>query len=424
MILSRFHFLTYLLTLCFNLNAFAEKAWQLDLKGTINPGSADYIISNLKLANQSQVSAYILRLNTPGGLLSSTRDIVQAFNESNIPVIVVIAPGGASATSAGALVSLAADVVIMVTGTNIGAAHPVMPGGENPKGPVNDKAVQDTAAMARAQALKHGRNVELAEKIVSESLSFTAEEALRKNLIDAVIPDEGKLIETINQIKWDKKNKKIEKPIVHINPVEMTLKQKFLNGIADPNISVMLLSLAGLAIYTEISSGFTLVAPGILGLILFILGAVSLQMLPINVGGLSLLLLGLAMLILELFVTSYGLLAIGGLASIFVGSLFLVDSFQLSEGVSANMLGPIFLAMILVVAFFGWVIYRDSRKKASFGMEALQGCQAKVLSLDTDTSGTIEINGEIWNFRSTVPVQKGQKVTVLRFEKDHLEVIP
>jgi membrane-bound serine protease (ClpP class) len=402
-----------ILKLILSLISLAKPAIEIEVAGSINPGSADYIISSIQKANQDNVGAFIMRMNTPGGLISSTRNIIQAINESAVPIIVFVTPAGGRATSAGALIALSAHKVIMMDGTNIGAAHPVGPGGESPEGAMKDKAVQDTAALARSQAQLRNRNVELAEKMVTKSLAYSAKEAKGKKLIDQVVSSEDEFLDLI----------KAEFAVTDFKRYEMNTKQKLLHSIADPNFSTLLLSLAGIAIYTEISSGFTLIAPGVLGILMLILGFVSLQMLPIQTGGTILMGMGLLLLIAELFVISYGLLAIAGIVALFVGSLFLVDTSQLGVGVSPSLIGSILFALSTLVGFFGFIVWRDSKVKIKSGLDSLIGEKAIVKSIHSPFDGVISIQGELWNCKSDRPLEVGQTVTIKEFHSDHFVVI-
>lgn len=397
----------------------AKSLWIIDVHGSINPGSADYIQSHIKeMQTEDSVEGLVVRLNTPGGLLSTTRDIIQSIHESKKPVIVLVAPAGASATSAGALITLSAHYAIMQKGTNIGAAHPVGPSGETPQGAMNDKITQDTAALARAQAELRGRNRELAEKIVTQSLSFTAEEALKNKLIDATLDTEDQLLAVLTGL--NKMDNKLSATEILAKP--MTLKQKTLHAISDPNVSTLLMTLGGLALYTEISSGFSMGIPGIIGIFMLLLAFISLQMLSINAGAMALMIFGLALLVAEFFVTSFGLLAIGGLVSIFLGSLFLTDPTQIQWGISPSLIGGLFSSFALVIALFGFIAWRDSRKKVRFGMDALLGEKALVTELRDPHHGVIQINGELWNFVSQEPVEKNQWVIIKAFNNGSFEV--
>jgi membrane-bound serine protease (ClpP class) len=387
----------------------ATQIHYIKIKGTINPGSADYIVSKVKLANDQGAGALAIELDTPGGLLSSTRQIIQAINQSSVPVVVVVTPSGSSATSAGALIALSANWVAMEEGTNIGAAHPVASGGQTIEGTMGDKVTEDTSALARAQAQLHGRNSEVAAKMVTQSLSLSADEALAKNIANQVL--KAGLERPLEAIAWEKviKNWKVQ-PIQWIYQ-PMDLKHQLLHTIADPNISTLLLSLGGLAIYTEISAGFTLIAPGVIGVFLLILGFISLQMLPITTGGGVLVLLGLSLLVAEIFVTSFGLLAIAGTICLFLGSLFLVDPLALNLTVSMSLMVNLFGAILLIIGFLGWRFYQDSRVSVKSGIEAMIGQSATILS-----GSTLQYQGEIWNYESTEAYPIDHTVTLISFD--------
>ena len=318
--------------------AWAGGVHMVELQGSINPGSAAYILESLQAAQGARADLFVIRLDTPGGLLASTRSIIQGISESPVPVAVWVSPSGASATSAGALIALSAHVILMQNGTNLGAAHPVGGGGEDIKGVMGVKVTNDTAALARSQAALHGRNVEAAEQIVTMSRSFAPSEAVAAHVADFIADDLGAVLKVLSG-----KTYKVGSPphdvTLHLASPEitrhsMTSRQRFLHFISDPNVSTVLLSLGGLAMWAEVSSGFGSVAAGVVGVFCFVLGFMSLQTLPVNTGGVILLCMGFALLVLEGFVVSHGLLTVAALASIFTGGLFLIDPVYLT-GVDA-----------------------------------------------------------------------------------------
>lgn len=408
--------ITLLLLLSLSFSSTGNAAYrQIEVTGTINPGSADFILDSLQKAQEE--TALLIKLNTPGGLLSSTRDIIQGFSQSNVPVIVFVTPGGASATSAGALITMASHIAVMSPGTNIGAAHPVATGGQEVKGPMGDKVTNDTAALARSQATLRGRNAALAEAIVTQSKSFTAEEALKNKLINYIAKDTADLLSQLEG----------EKILVNDTPLsltskeeiihgEMNLKQKFLHIISDPNISTMLLALGGLAIYVEVSSGFATIFPGTFGLFCLLLGFISLQTLPVNVGGALLFILGFALLIAEAFITSYGLLTVASLISLFLGGLFLIDPATGGNiRVSYSILIPLIAGIGFVALFIAFQFIRDrlaNKSTIAIG-DSMVGAKAIVDTVeDTNKVGTAYINGELWTFFSDEPLEKGQEAIV------------
>jgi membrane-bound serine protease (ClpP class) len=402
---------------------------QIQISGTINPGSAEYIRSSLQKSEKLQAQALILVLNTPGGLLSSTREIVQMFSQSSVPVVIFVSPGGSSATSAGAVLGLAAHLVAMAPGTNIGAAHPVGTGGEDVKSTMGEKVTNDTAALVRSQSALRGHNVDLAEKIVTQSLSFSAEEAKEKNLVNFVAADLDALLLQLDQKKVFVEAKRGEsllsttgltsKELVFL---PMTWSQKFLHFIADPNISTTLLAMAGMAFYVEVASGFSLLAPGVIGLLLAVVGGVSLSMLPINLGGLLLLGMGLVFFIAEIFVTSFGLLFVAGLISMCLGALFLIDPNEATLRVSYAVLVPLLLAFAIVGGIIAWLMKNERPLNHSKG-DSMVGNEARVEVLDDNRrSGTVRVLGELWSFTSDEDLSLSENVEIIARNNLQLKV--
>lgn len=406
-----------LFLLSFSPLAQANSVGFIEIVGTINPGSADYIRTSISLSAQNKDEALIIKLNTPGGLLSSTRDIIQFISESTIPVVVYVAPGGASATSAGAIIGIASHVVAMAPGTNIGAAHPVSSGGKDVEGEMAKKVTNDTSALVRSQAHLRKRNVGLADEIVTKSISLTAEDAAQKRVVDFVAKDFDDVLKQLNgkKVALEKTGATVQirtPPGTKVNNIEMSMGQKFLHLVADPNISTLLLALAGIALYTEVSSGFTLIIPGILAVFCGLLAFVSLQMLPINLGGVLLFALGVALLIAEAFVTSFGLLALAGVGAIFLGAIFLIDPMGGDIQVSMSMLMPILLSLGVIVAIVGYIFSRDKQKKPE-AFDPIVGHSGSVTSLEADKrSGTVLVQGEIWRFQSDSELKEGDEVVV------------
>lgn len=406
------------ISLLFNIMALASTPIHMvEVNGSINPGSATYIMENLREANSSQAQAFILKLNTPGGLLNSTRDIIQSFSQSNIPVIVFVTPGGASATSAGALIAISAHIAAMSAGTNLGAAHPVGSGGEDVKGTMGEKVTNDTAALARAQAALRGRNLETAELIVTKSKSLSAEEALKANVINFIANDVNDLLRQIDGKKIKIQNNELifqtKNSAQEIVFKEMNLKQKFIHFISDPNISTLLIALGGVALYAEISSGFSIIAPGVFGVFCFVLGFISLQTLPINIGGAILFVLGFALLIAEAYITSYGLLTLAAMVSILLGGLFLIDPGAGSMRVSFTILIPLLSAIGFVCAFIAYQIAKDRLHSLNSKKDPVIGKSGKITLVSGDgKSGSVLVNGEIWKFESHENLQAGDEIHV------------
>lgn len=393
----------------------------VELDGTINPGSAAFIEAALRQAEEKKLQGLIIRLDTPGGLLSSTRDIIRYFSAARIPVVVFVGPGGARATSAGAILSVAAHFTAMAPGTNIGAAAPVSAGGKDIMGDMEKKVKNDTAAMVRAQARLRGRSETETEQMVLESKSHSEKEAAQRKIVDATVADLASLLALLDGKKivlaegqaattLQTKGLTVD-GLVKIN---MSLGQKLLHFVADPTISTALLALGGMALYAEISSGFTLLAPGVIAVLCFLLAFVSLQTLPINIGGLLLMLVGMAMLVAEAFVTSFGLLAIGGLAAVAAGALFLIDTNAADIKVSLTLLIPLLSGIAFVIASIAYMLARDRLRNQNSGDPLLAG-EARVLTVAVDgLSGTIQAGGEIWRFESKSPIALGKQVRIIR----------
>ena len=299
----------------------------VEYQGIINPPAAEFIAKAIKESAEKKAAAIIIRLDTPGGLDQSMRTIVKDIIASEIPVIVFVSPSGARAASAGTFITMAAHIAAMAPGTNIGAAHPVSISGGETKGDMAAKLENDAAAYIKGIAHKRGRNEQWAEDAVRKSVSITAEEALKIKVIDFVAKDIDELLAAVNgrSIITEKGAVALNIKGAKINKVEMGIRFKILSLLADPNIAYILLMLGIYGIFFELSSPGAIL-PGVVGGIFLILAFYGLQTLPINYAGLLLILLALILFIAEVKVTSYGLLTIGGIISMFIGSLMLIDT--------------------------------------------------------------------------------------------------
>ncbi len=376
----------------FNL-AFADnisKAYEINIKGIITNGTYDYIKSTIDNASKDNSSMVIIKLNTPGGLLDSTREIVTSILSSTVPVVVYVAPAGARAASAGAFILLAADYAIMEDGTNVGAAHPVSSSGGDIEGDMQEKVVNDTVALMKSIAEKRGRNIDVATSMVVDSKSFTASEALKNKVIDNVIVD-GMYIESI------KKHFNITTDI-EIIKVEMTTLQKFISFLANPNILVALFFFGILMIGLELKAPGTFVFLGI-GAASLILFAVGSNIISINIFGLLLMIFGVFLLVLELFIVSFGVLSIAAIVSMVAGLLMLFDG-ENNMGISVSYALIFFIigSFAAIVLLIGRLLLSDFKRKSVSGGDALIDKSGEVLMFDTEKSkGKMFINGEIWN---------------------------
>ncbi len=371
----------------------------LQVKGTINPVLVDYIENGINHAEETNAVACIIQLDTPGGLDTSMRDIVQSIVNARVPVVVYVSPSGARAASAGVFITMAAHVAAMAPNTAIGAAHPVAIGAEGEaqmSETMEEKIVNDAAAYIRSIAEAHGRNMEWAEKAVRESVSATEQEALELNVIDMVAPDLNALISHLDgwQVTMlDGSVVSLQTQGATINYFEMSVIEDFLYAIADPNIAYILLSLAMLGIMAEIFNP-GLIFPGIVGGISLLLAFYSLGVLPVNYAGVLLIVLAFGLFIAEVLTTSFGLFTAGGITSLVIGSLILFKGGPLFQ-IDPWLVGTITICIASFFAFVVQRVIRAHRSQASTGREELVGKTA-VVKEALEPEGTIFFKGERW----------------------------
>jgi membrane-bound serine protease (ClpP class) len=389
------------------------------INGTINPAVADFIGESIDEAHGAGARALIISLDTPGGLLSSTKTIVKDILGAPLPVIVYVAPSGAGAGSAGVFITLAGHVAAMASGTNIGAAHPVGGGGQDIGGDMREKLENFTASFSETIAQKRRRNTEWAAQAVRESVSITEREALEKNVVDFVatsIDDvltqaEGKEVDvngSLVTLAFDD----VRDPSGHprVTTLEMRLKHKVLNILADPNIAGLLMMAALAGLYFEFSNP-GLVLPGVVGSICLILALTAFQVLPINTTGLVLILLGVALILGEFLVPS-GFLAMGGAVAFVLGALFLFDTpeadLMIDRGIIYTVGAFVLTVMLLLMRAVGTAL----RRNPVLGTDGLVGETGQVMSWGTN-DGTISVHGETWTAESPVALEPGDTVEVL-----------
>ncbi len=390
--------------------------------GGINPAVDDFIRESISRARTNGAKALIIQLDTPGGLLTSTRSIVKDILGAPVPVIVYVAPSGAGAGSAGVFITLAAHVAAMAPGTNIGAAHPVAGGGQEVKGVMGEKIENFTASFSEAIAQKRGRNTEWAIQAVRRSVSITEKEALKKNVIDIVAKDIDDLLKQAEgkKVEVDGREQALSFQGARIERFEMGLKQKVINVLADPNIAYLLLMAGILGLYMEFSHP-GVIFPGVAGGICLLLGLTSLQVLPFNYAGLLLMLLGIALLIGEAFLPSFGVLGVGGAISLALGSLLLFDTQSSDLTVERSI---VFAAVGTLSAFMlivGYLVFRSQKKKPTVGLEGLVGEIGEV-KVALKPTGRIFVHGEDWSAEGDGEVAAGEKVRVVGFEGMCLKV--
>lgn len=400
---------------------------ELRLDDIIHSISAEYITNGINHAEKTDAEAVLLWINTPGGLYTSMREIVDGVTTSRVPVIAYVAPTGAHATSAGFFVLLASDVAVMAPGTTAGAASPVTGAGEMPE-TMKKKAFSDAAAYLRSFTAKRGRNPEVAELAVTEAKSFTDQEALKQGLIDAVIESREQLFQRYDgrTIKrFDGGSETLTLADARIEPVTMTQRQRFLSRIIDPNIAFLLFVFGILGLYIEFNNpGFIL--PGVVGGICLVLALFAFHLLPVNYAGVLLIVLALALFILEAMYVSHGILAAGGVAAMVLGALMLVESppipqlrvqWELALGVAIPFAIITVLLLRLVVSSRRW--------RPATGQEGLIGRVGEVRQEISDShKGLILVEGELWRATAKQTIPVGQSARVVELEGLILRVEP
>ena len=388
----------------------------VEYQGIINPPAAEFIAKAIKESAEKRAAAIIIRLDTPGGLDQSMRTIVKDIIASEIPVIVYVAPSGARAASAGTFITMAAHVAAMAPGTNIGAAHPVSISGGETKGDMAAKLENDAAAYIKGIAHKRGRNEQWAEDAVRKSVSITAEEALKIKVIDFVAKDIDELLAVVNgrSIITEKGAVALNIKGAKINKVEMGIRFKILSLLADPNIAYILLMLGIYGIFFELSSPGAIL-PGVVGGIFLILAFYGLQTLPINYAGLLLILLALILFIAEVKVASYGLLTIGGIISMFLGSLMLIDTQLEFLQISLRVIVTVVIITALLFTIAISLAYKAYKKQPITGREGLIGAIGAAITV-ISPKGKVFVEGEIWDARSDEDIKEGEEIEVTSIE--------
>ena len=386
--------------------------------GIIHPVSSEFMRSAIAKADADGAALIVFTLHTPGGLLDSTRDINNAILAAKTPVAVFVGPAGYRAASAGFLITIAADIAAMAPGTHIGAAHPVSGSGEKVDEVMSKKMASDTAAYARTLANKRGRNVALAEQAVTDSRSFTEQEALDATppLIDVVASDVSDLIKkldgrTIKRLDGSATTLKLTN--ADVRNVEMTWSQRILSAIAHPQIAYLLLTLGTLGLTIELWSPGAVV-PGVVGGICLLLAFFALQVLPVSYAGLLLIMLGFALLILEVKVVSHGLLGVGGIASLLFGSMMLIDSPLPELQIGLRLILPMVVTLSGLLLFLATIGLRAQKQPAVTGESGMLHAHGQALTaIDPGGVGRVATHGEIWSARADEAIHAGDPVVVV-----------
>jgi membrane-bound serine protease (ClpP class) len=407
----------FILFLPFGISAETEEkapVFVIEVEGIINPATAKFITGSIDQANQEGAQCLIIELDTPGGLMDSMRNIIKKILTSNIPVIVYVAPSGARAASAGVFITLSAHIAVMAPGTHIGAAHPVTLGGEGKESKtMTDKILNDTVSYIKTIAKTRGKNVDWAEKAVRKSVSITDEEALKQNVIDMVSPDLQDLLSRLDGkvIKFDGVSRTLLTKGVKPKSVQMSWRYRLLDIISNPTIAYILLMLGIYGIFFELSNPGAIL-PGVVGGIFLILAFYALQMLPINFAGLALILFAIILFIAEVKVVSHGLLAVGGVISLLLGSLMLIETPTEYMRISLSVVIP---AVLVSAAFFTFAVSKAVKArltKPTTGTEGLVG-EIGTASTPIVPEGKVSVHGEFWNATSDQKIEAGEKVVVL-----------
>lgn len=386
----------------------------LKVNGSINPTTFDYLKHGIENAEKATAEAVIVELNTPGGLLEATRSIVTTFLNAKVPVVVYVAPSGARAASAGVFITLAAHVAVMAPGTNIGAAHPVSTQGEMDS-VMSGKVTNDAAAFIRTISEKRNRNVKWAEEAVRKSVSITETEALKEHVIDFIAMNRNALLDSLHgrKVVIEKDTIALATQNAVVEEHSMNWQYEILDLLSNPNISYILFLIGIYGIFFELYNPGS-VFPGVVGAIAIILALYSMQTLPINYAGLALIAVGIILFLLEIKITSYGLLTIGGIVSLFFGSIMLFqsdDSLEYVE-VSLSLIIPLVIATSLFFIFVVGAGLKAQQRKVATGESAIIGSEAIAIT-NLNPTGKVRLQGETWTAESVSgKIEKNSKVIV------------
>lgn len=417
----------FVFTLLSVSSLFASKnVHRIVINGVINPIAQEYVEKAVERAENDDAQLLIIQLDTPGGLMESMHMIMKSIQNSKVPVAVYVAPVGARAGSAGVYITYAAQIAAMAPSTNIGSAHPVFGGGENKLDSTStdimmDKITNDSVAKIRAAAERNGRNADWAEKAVRESANITAREALKLNVIDYVVPDTDSLLTVLDgkTIKLSNgKEHTLETKNAPVITYEMTWRQKFFDTIVNPNVAAILMIIGIFGILFEFYNPGSIV-PGVAGGISLILAFYAMQSLPLNYAGLFLIIFSIILFILEIKVPSYGILSIGGVISLTMGLIMLIDSPIPELQVSWQVILSIVVLTALFFIFALGYALKAQKKKVTTGSEGILG-ETGIVFKALNPKGTVQVHGEFWRAESSTPLKKGAEVKVIEYDSRNL----
>jgi membrane-bound serine protease (ClpP class) len=412
------------LLICLAASPSAQKpapVFSAEVDSIIHPVSAEFMIEVMNRADAAHAGLVVFTLRTPGGLVDSTRQIVTHMLAAKTPVAIFVGPSGSRAASAGFILIIAADVAAMAPGTNIGAAHPVAGNGQTMDETMAKKAAEDVAAYVRTLAAKRHRNAGLAEQAVMQSKAFTEDEALNAEppLIDLVATDVPDLLKKLDErtvTRFDGTTGTLHTASAPVTTIGMTLRQRVLSAIAHPNIAYILMSLGMLGLTIELWTPGAIL-PGVVGGISLLLAFFALQVLPVNYTGLLLMLFGLMLLALEIKVTSYGLLTVGGVLSLIFGSMILIDSPAPELQLSLSLVIASVIGFTAIAVFLVRLGLKAHRAAPVSGMEGMLNETGKALNpIEPGQPGTVGIHGEVWRAVSDGHIARGDRVRVVRID--------
>lgn len=390
----------------------------MSVEDAIGTVTDDRIEDAIKQAEDDGAQLLVIQLDTPGGFMKATQSITRNILNSGVPVCMYVSPSGARAGSAGVYMTYAAQIAAMAPSTNIGAAHPVDAGGQQIDSVMNEKVTNDAVAQIKAAARRHGRNEEWAEKAVRQSVSITETEALDLHVINLIAKDIPDLLSQLDgdtvELAMGEKTLDLKDP--DVRRIAMTFVYKLLTILTSPDIAFALLSIGGLGILLELYHPGAIL-PGVVGAICIILGAYAIQSLPINYAGVLLILLAVILFIAEIKITSYGLLTVGGVISLFLGGLMLIDTADPNLGVSMTFLISITVFIGLVIAAVVYLVARAARNRPFVGHEHLAGKSAEVRQ-----AGMVYAEGALWKAESTDTLKPGDKVEIIAVDGNRLKV--
>lgn len=386
----------------------------VDMKMAILPGTAEYLTESIEYASNNQIDLIVVQLGTPGGMITTTQEMVQDIFKSPVPIAVYVSPSGASATSAGVFITMAAHVAAMAPGTSIGAAHPVGGGGEDIKGDMGKKVENMAAALARSISEKRGRNSAWAERAVKKSSSLTVDEAIKKGVVDIKAEGIDELmtkLEGREVLVGDARIKlaNFQHPTV-IN-FSQSLRLRVLNFLSDPTVAGILWLCATTGLAVELYHP-GLILPGVVGAVCLVLALISMQILPLSIGSIVLIVVGVLLALAEAFVPS-GVLGVGGLVAILIGMLYLVDTGQ-APGlhVQIGYIIPFLVIFSVIVGTVVWSLLIVRRHRPTVGYRTLIGREGEVTAAFENGAGAVRVGGEIWRAECAESLEVGRKIIV------------